>query len=97
MEKYWRDAILKNIPHGEEGSLTCNEKEAIILTKLLINKGYAVCITGGDLGEDVEVKWIYAGDENNLDWANYERIAFFGIDYLEDYPKALEEGEEDED
>lgn len=95
LQKFWRDAILEHIPHGEEGSLQCNEEEAIILAKLLIKKGYAVCITGGDVGDDVMVSWIYAGDTENLAWANYDNIVFTSYDYLDDYPQAVQEDMEE--
>ena len=96
LQGFWRDSILEHIPHGEDGSLQCNEEETHILTKLLVKKGYAVCITGGDIGDDVRVSWIYAGDVGNLDWADYDQIIFSHIDYLEDYPQALQEDIEDQ-
>ena len=91
LEQYWKDSILKHVPHGEEGSLECTEEEAIILTRLLVKKGYAVCITGGGFDDDVNVSWLYAGSDKDLNWANYDNVAFFNVDYLEDYPQAYYE------
>ena len=87
MEEYWRKAILENVPHGEEGSLQCTEEEVIILSRLLLKKGYAICLTGGDIGDNIRVNWLYAGDSEDLDYPDYDRVVFTSLDYLEDYPE----------
>ena len=86
-----RDTILKNIPHGEDGELQLEKDAAIALCDILLNHGYAVCLTGGDFDHDVSVRWLYAGDVDDLNWSNYDNVAFFNPDYLEDYPQALDE------
>ena len=97
LKDFWRDAILKNIPHGEDGSLQLNEEDAIAMTKILVKNGFAVCITGGAFGDELNVSWVYAGGDDDLNWADYEKIAFFNTDYLEDYPQAYHEEYEEED
>lgn len=88
VKKYWLKDVLKHVPHGEEGSLQCTEEEATTLSRLLLKKGYAVCLTGGDFGDQIAVHWFYAGGED-LNWADYEGVVFTSVDYLEDYPEAL--------
>jgi hypothetical protein len=98
MEDYWRKAILENVPHGEEGYIQFEPEEAFKLSEMLLKRGYAVCLTGGDIGDDVRVSWIYAGDTDSLMWADYDNIVFTSVDYLEDYPEAYntcDEGEEE--
>ena len=93
---YWYKSVLEHIPHGEESTLNCTEEEAITLSKLLLKKGYAICLTGGDFNDDVCVRWIYAGDTEDLNYANYDNIVFTSIDYLDDYPEALGQDIEEE-
>ena len=88
MEKRWRDNVLEKIPHGEEGSLQLTLDEAFEISEILIKKGYAVCIAGGDIGDTVKLSWIYAGDTDNLTWADYSNIVFTHADYISDYPEA---------
>ena len=89
MTDSWKEAILEHIPHGEDGHLgNLKWEDAITLQKLLLKNGFAVCITGGDFEDEYVVAWVYAGDAQNLDYANYENVAFFHIDYLEEYPEA---------
>lgn len=98
LQPFWRKAIFENIPHGEEGSLQCTREEAIVLSELLLKKGYAVCLTGGDIGDEIAVHWLYAGTTENLDWADYGEVVFTKVAYVEDYPQAYNEDilEEDE-
>jgi len=94
---HWFKTVLDHIPHGEEGSLECTEDEAITLSKLLIKKGYAVCLTGGDFGDEVRVNWLYAGSDEDLSYADYNNVVFSSTDYLYDWPQAIEyEFDEDE-
>lgn len=95
LEKFWRESIFEHVPHGEDGSLQCTEDEAVILCRLLLKKGFAVCITGGDIGDECNVNWIYAGSTDNLQWANYDNIVFTSYDYIEDYPQAIQENIEE--
>jgi len=55
LKYYWRKAILEKVPHGEESSLGLCEEDAISLCKILLKNGYAVCLTGGDLEDEVRV------------------------------------------
>lgn len=91
MEEFWKKSILENIPHGEESSLQLEVEEANKLIEILLHNGFAVCITGGDFGEKVRVSWLYAGDSDNLDWADYDNVVFTSVDYINDYPEAYYE------
>ena len=93
----WFKNVLDHIPHGEEGSLECTEDEAIILSKLLIKKGYAICLTSGDIGADVKVNWLYAGSDIGLNYDDYNMVVFTSIDYIKDYPSAINSDLDHED
>lgn len=96
----WYETVLEKVPHGEEGYLAnLDGNELMTMINLLNHKGYAVCVTSGDIGDTFNIAWIYAGDTGNLNYANYNNIAFTNIDYVDDYPKALNEtmGHEDEE
>lgn len=88
MTDSWKEAILKNVPHGHEGQIDLSWEDAITWAKILNKMGYAVLFTGGDMDDDVKVSWIYAGDTDNLDWADYDNIVFTNIDYIDEYPEA---------
>ena len=101
LKTYWREAILENIPHGEEGSLQLTPKDAMDFAAILLKHGYAVCLTGGDIGDDVKASWLYAGTTENTEYADYKQVVFTSIDYLDDYPQAynedVPENDEEED
>ena len=97
MDDLWRNAILDNIYHGDDGHFQCSEEDAISLCRILIKRGYAVCITGGDIGDDLQVNWLYAGDGDSLDWPRYENVVFTSPDYIDEYPEAFYEDIELED
>lgn len=96
--KYWYTRVLDHFPHGEEGKLTLNPDDAFEFAKILLRNGFAVCLTGGDMDDDISVHYLYAGYQEDLKFADYNNIVFTSSDYLDDYPKALEalrdEGEE---
>lgn len=96
--KDWYTRVLDHFPHGEEGRLTLNPDDAFEFAKILLRNGFAVCFTSGDIGDDIDVHYLYAGYPENLKFADYDSIVFTSSDYLDDYPKALEvlcdEGEE---
>ena len=71
-------------PHGEEGSLQLDYEDACQIMKILVNRGYAVCISGGDIGDDFKVSWVYAGSSEDSKWANYDGIIFTSMDWYED-------------
>lgn len=87
----WREAILNHIPHGEGGCLQLNKEDAIDMCRILLTNGFAVCLTGGDIGDEIAVRWVYAGSYSDLNWADYNNVVFCSTDYLEDYPQALRE------
>lgn len=89
MKKSWRDAILDNIPHGETSFLNLDKENAMKLCDILLQKGYAVCLTGGDIGDDIRVAWLYAGNSGSLDYPDYNNVVFTSINYIEEYPDAL--------
>ena len=76
---------MKYLPHGEEGSLQLDERSAIILARILLKKGYAILLTGGDIGDDLRVSWLYAGDVDNLEYSNYDNVVFAPLDAWYDY------------
>ena len=98
LKNSWRQAILEHVPHGEDGGLQLDREAAVTLCNILLDRGYAVCITGGDIGDDVFVHWIYAGNIDNLSVADYNNVVFTNPDYIEDYPQAYyEEFKQEED
>ena len=96
MEKFWREAVLDHFPHGEDGSLVLDKDGALKMIDILMARGYAVCLTGGDIGDEIRVSWIFAGDTDNLKYPDYANIVFTSADYLYDYPMAAMEADEDE-
>lgn len=98
LKNSWRQDILEHVPHGEEGSLQLDREAAVTLCGILLGRGYAVCITGGDFDDDVSIHWVYAGSDSDLCMADYNNVVFTNADYLEDYPQAFyEEFEQEED
>ena len=93
----WYKCILNHFPHGEESSLDLNPDDAFEFAKLLLRNGFAVCLTGGDLGNDIRVNYLYAGTTDDTRYANYDRVVFTSTDYLEDYPSAINSELEHED
>ena len=87
--------LIDNIQYGEEGSLNLSLEDAQTLAKILLARGYAVLFTAGDVGDDVNVSWTYAGSPNSLNVAHRNEVVFGNADYL----GMLEMGdyEEDED
>lgn len=97
MTDSWKEAILEHIPHGHEGQIDLSWEDAITWAKILNKKGYAVLFTGGDMDDEpVKVSWIYAGDTDNLDWADYDKVVFTNIDYIDEYPEAYHKEYNDE-
>lgn len=76
------EELLNKIYMGQEGSLQLSWEDCCTLQKILLKKGYAVLITGGDIGDEYRIDWVYAGDFNNLIHANREKVCFGSDDYL---------------
>ena len=87
--------LLTAIYHGEEGYLDLPFEDAQTFAKILLARGYAVLLTAGDIGDDVKVSWVYAGDVDSLKVAHRGEVVFSSADRL----AMLENGdyEEDED
>ena len=89
MTDSWKKSILEHLPHGEEGSLELKWDDVVTLQKILLDNGYAVCVTGGSMDDEYRINWIFAGNiDDDLDWADYDEIVFSGIDYFNDYVEA---------
>lgn len=104
MTDSWKEAILEHVPHGQEGQINLSWEDAITWAKILNKRGYAVLFTGGDIGDDVKVSWIYAGGTDNIDYADYDSVVFTSMDYIDEYPEAyykdndiFDDNEEDTD
>lgn len=82
MAQWTYEELLHKIYMGQEGSLQLNWTDCCILQKMLLKKGYAVLITGGDIGDEYRIDWVYAGDFNNLKYANRAKVCFCSDDYL---------------
>ena len=85
--------LIDNIQYGEEGSLNLSLEDAQTFAKILLSRGYAVLFTTGDVGDDVNVSWTYAGSPNSLIVAHREKVVFGDVEYL----AMLEAGEYEED
>lgn len=88
MTDNWKEAILKNVPHGHEGQIDLSWEDAITWAKILNKMGYAVLFTSGDMDDDVKVSWLYAADVESLDYADYDNVVFSHMDYFDEYPEA---------
>jgi len=97
MTESWRKAVLDHIPHGEEGNIELNWNDTIAMQKILIENGYAVCITGGAFKDTYRLSWVYAGDVDDTKYADYDNVIFSSADYLEDYPEAVYHTEDEEE
>lgn len=58
-------------------------EDIFTITPILIRNGYAVCLTDGDFGDKLKLQAIYAGDIDNLDYANSNNIVFTHRDILD--------------
>ena len=92
MRKEWRKAILENIPYGADATLDLLDYEdASRMQKILVDNGYACLLTGGSIGETYKLQWIYSGGDEDISFSDSDKVAFFSIGYLWDYPEALQE------
>ena len=74
--------LINKIYMGQEGSLQLNWGDCCTLQEILLRNGYAVLVTGGDMKDEYRFDWVYAGDSNNLDYANRSKVCFCDDDYL---------------
>lgn len=74
--------LLDKIYMGQEGSLHLNWSDCCTLQEILLRRGYAVLVTGGDVSDEYRIDWVYAGDFNNLNYANRTSVCFCSVDYL---------------
>ena len=96
MTESWKKQVLENVPHGHEGQLELEWEDAITISKILLKNGYAVCLTGGEMGDEIKLSWLFAGSYENLDWADYGQVCFTHAEYIESYPEASSEEYDDE-
>lgn len=83
MKNFTLTDLIEGITYGQEGSINLSFEDAMTFTKILLNRGYAVLYTGGDMGDDVRIDWKYAGDTKNLNWANRMNVVFGDPDFVE--------------
>lgn len=88
-----RSDLFKNIYYGEEGYFSLPFEDCASIAKILINKGYAVLFTGGELSGDYRMSWIHAGDIDNVDYAKRSNVCFGLAETVE----MLEFGEHEKD
>ena len=77
------DKLIHRIKNGTEGHLQLSFEDAVTVQKILVNQGYAVMMSGGDIGDTYKISWIYAGDVGSLDYANSNNIIFCSADLIE--------------
>ena len=81
--KFTYDEVINGIIHGGDGHLDLEPEEAFTVAKILLNKGYAVLFTGGDIGNEIRVEWRYAGDIGNLKYADRSNVAFGSPEFVD--------------
>lgn len=80
---FTKEELTDKLYDGAEGRLQLPYEEACTLQKILISQGYAVLMADGDIGDKYEVRWVYAGDTGNLNYANPNQVVFASTDYLD--------------
>lgn len=80
---FTKEELTDKLYDGAEGRLQLPYEEACTLQKILISQGYAVLMADGEIGDKYEVRWVYAGDTNNLSYANPNQVVFALTDYLD--------------
>jgi len=95
MAQFKYSEVIKGICHGEEGSICFDPADAMAFAQMLLKYGYAVLLTGGDIGDEVRVSWRFAGDVGSLRYADRDNVVFGEPDYVQ--MLADRDYEEDED
>lgn len=95
---FTKDELIEKVYTDKEGSLELSYEDACTVQKILVDKGYCVLMSGGDCGE-YEITWNYAGDTDNLDFANKNNIVFCSRGYVEMliYGDYIDDEEEEDD
>lgn len=92
LEKFWKEAILRNIPYNGDKELAFyTYEEASATVSNLLKENYAVMLT---MEEDL---FIVSFIETYTDNFARNEVAFFHRDYLEDYPQAIMEYYKDDE
>ena len=83
LKHFTYDEVVRGIENGEEGSLQLKFEDAMALAQILMRNGYAVMFTGGDIGDEIRVDWLYAGDTEATNYAHRDEVCFGHRDSLE--------------
>lgn len=89
-----KDEVIKKLYDGSDGHLQLSFDECCTLQKILINRGYAVMLTHGDIGDDYKIFWVYAGNLDNLEVADSSQVVFASVDWLNELIYNCQETEE---
>ena len=90
------EELIEKIERGDEGQIELNYEDCCTIQKVLIDNGFACLLTGGLMCNRYCLSWIYAGDANDLNYADRKNIIFSEIDYwemLKDITNSVEDGE----
>ena len=89
-----KNDIFEELNKNGEGYLLLPFEDACTLEKILLKQGYAVMITGGEVGDDqVRITWLYAGTIDDLTYPNENQVVFASKDLID----MLEFGDYDEE
>ena len=88
--------LYEHLYNGAEGYLQLSYEDVSTIQKILISNGYVVLMSGGDIGDTYKIEWVYAGDTNNLKFADSNNVVFGHRGYLDmlywkDYREESEE------
>lgn len=75
--------LYEHLFDGATGHFSLSYEDACTIQKILISNGYAVMMSDGDIGDTYKIEWIYAGDVDNLTYADSSNIVFAHRDYLD--------------
>lgn len=84
MYTYTKEELINKIYSDPDVvNLTLYKKDAIEIIPYLINNGYAVCATSGEVADRLHLSVIYAGDVDDLDYADSTNIIFANREYFD--------------
>lgn len=82
--KYMKyDELVSKLRNGSESYIQVEHGEVMPLIDILLNHGYAICITDGDFDNLIKLSWVYAGEPGALDYADMNNVVFSSQDYLD--------------